>query len=157
MRTRFLTTEAKEVEYYRDIRIHADTGMHEQAFDLVVKYATRGGSVLDVGAGAGALAQRLADAGFRVTGLDVDPLKWIPKDIPFLQLDLDKGVRSGVSGTFDMICCLEVIEHVEKSVELAPRFARSTQRRRTLDHFDPERHVLPFSCLVPPEGHSSLI
>jgi SAM-dependent methyltransferase len=113
MRTRFVTTEAKEVEYYRDIRIHADTGLHEQAFDLVVKHAKRGGSVLDVGAGAGALAQRLADADFRVTGLDVDPSKWIPKDIPFLQLDVDKGVRSRVSDTFDMICCLEVIEHVE--------------------------------------------
>jgi SAM-dependent methyltransferase len=69
--------------------------------------------VLDVGAGAGAFSQRLVDQGYRVTALDVDPEKWVPKDIPFLQLNIDAGIAASVQDVFDAACCLEVVEHIE--------------------------------------------
>jgi 2-polyprenyl-3-methyl-5-hydroxy-6-metoxy-1,4-benzoquinol methylase len=93
--------------------IHADTGVHEEAAALFSKYVDKNGKVLDVGAGAGAFSQRLLDLGYNVTALDVDPEKWIPKDIPFLQLDIDAGIAASVQQTFDTVCCFEVIEHVE--------------------------------------------
>jgi 2-polyprenyl-3-methyl-5-hydroxy-6-metoxy-1,4-benzoquinol methylase len=113
VRNRLINTKAKEFEYYKGIQIHADTGVHEQAAELIKKYFPAGTTVLDVGAGAGAFSQRLADLGYSVTALDVDPQKWIPKDIPFLVLDIDKGIKASVANTYDSVCCLEVIEHVE--------------------------------------------
>jgi len=111
VRNRLINTEPKSLEYYKGIQIHADTGVHEQAAELIKKYFPAGTTVLDVGAGA--FSQRLADLGYSVTALDVDPQKWIPKDIPFRVLGIDKGIKASVANTYYSVCCLEVIEHVE--------------------------------------------
>jgi len=113
VRNWLINTDNKELEYYKGILIHADTGVHEQAAALLQKYVPGNASVLDVGAGAGAFSQRLTDLGYKVTALDVDPEKWIPTDIPFLQLNIDAGMAASVQDTFAAVCCLEVIEHVE--------------------------------------------
>lgn len=118
MRNWLITTERKQLEYYKGMLIHADTGVHEQAAALFERYVSRGAHVLDVGAGAGAFSQRLADMGYAVTALDVDPEKWLPKEFPFLKLDIDAGIAGSVNGSFDAVCCLEVIEHVENSWNL---------------------------------------
>lgn len=113
MRNWLINTDPKQLEYYKGILMHADTGVHEQAASLFQNYVPAGVSVLDVGAGAGAFSQRLTDIGYKVTALDVDPEKWIPADIPFQQLNIDAGIAASVQDTFDAVCCLEVIEHVE--------------------------------------------
>jgi SAM-dependent methyltransferase len=113
MRNQLITTEAKQTEYYSGMTIHADTGVHEQAAELFQEYVPAGSSILDVGAGAGAFSQRLLDLGYDVTALDVDEEKWIPKEIPFVRLDIDAGITGSITGEFDAVCCLEVIEHVE--------------------------------------------
>jgi 2-polyprenyl-3-methyl-5-hydroxy-6-metoxy-1,4-benzoquinol methylase len=113
VRNWLINTEGKDLQYYKGILIHADTGVHEEAAALFMKYVTTNAKVLDVGAGAGAFSQRLTDLGYSVTALDADPEKWIPTDIPFLQLDIDAGIAASVQKTFDSVCCLEVIEHVE--------------------------------------------
>jgi 2-polyprenyl-3-methyl-5-hydroxy-6-metoxy-1,4-benzoquinol methylase len=118
MRNWLINTKPKELEYYKGMLIHADTGVHEQAAALFARYVKTGACVLDVGAGAGAFSQRLADAGYAVTALDVDPDKWLPKEIPFLKLNIDAGIAASVAGQFDAACCLEVIEHVENSWNL---------------------------------------
>jgi len=113
MRNWLINTKRKQFEYYKGVLIHADTGVHDQAAGLFKQYVPLGASVLDVGAGAGALSQRLADLGYVVTALDVDAKKWIPKEIPFLQIDINCGIADSVGGPFDAACCLEVIEHIE--------------------------------------------
>lgn len=113
MRNWLITTEKKELQYYKGILIHADTNVHEQAAALFQQHVPPESEVLDVGGGAGAFSQRLVDLGYSVTALDSDPNKWQPTDIPFFRLDIDAGIAASVDQTFDAACCLEVIEHVE--------------------------------------------
>jgi 2-polyprenyl-3-methyl-5-hydroxy-6-metoxy-1,4-benzoquinol methylase len=54
MRNWLINTDAKPLEYYKGILIHADTGVHAEAAQMFSKYVPSGAKVLDVGAGAGA-------------------------------------------------------------------------------------------------------
>nr|WP_239522427.1 class I SAM-dependent methyltransferase [Geodermatophilus sabuli] len=68
-----------------------------------------GGRVLEVGAGCGALTLRLRDAGFDVVPTDLDPPHdWIAR----LDLD-DPEWTDQARGPFDMVVCVETLEHVE--------------------------------------------
>jgi 2-polyprenyl-3-methyl-5-hydroxy-6-metoxy-1,4-benzoquinol methylase len=118
MRRSLLTTEPKKLEYYNGLLVHADSGLHGQAYRALKRHVSSGGSVLDAGAGAGAFSLRLADAGYAVTALDKDAGEWTLGDIPFLQIDIEKGIAGSVPGRFDAVCCLEVIEHVENQWNL---------------------------------------
>jgi len=83
--------------------------VHEYAVDLVRAALPQGGRVLEVGAGCGALALRLRDAGFDVVPTDLDP----PHDWIF-PLNLDDPVWTDETrGPFDMVVCVETLEHVE--------------------------------------------
>jgi 2-polyprenyl-3-methyl-5-hydroxy-6-metoxy-1,4-benzoquinol methylase len=69
---------------YRGHSVHAAPGVHEYAVALVRDALPTGGRVLEVGAGCGALALRLGDAGFDVVPTDLfPPHEWIHR------LDLD--------------------------------------------------------------------
>jgi len=118
VRNWLITTKPKTLEYYEGMLVHADAGLHDQAISLFRSYVPDGSSVLDIGAGAGAFATRLANAGYAVTAIDVDPGKWIPKEIPFFEVDVNSGIAGSVRDKFDAACCLEVIEHVENPWKL---------------------------------------
>ncbi|RBY77677.1 methyltransferase type 12 [Geodermatophilus sp. TF02-6] len=89
--------------------IHAAPGVHEYAVELVRAALPDGGRVLEVGSGCGALALRLRDAGFDVVPTDLDPPhEWIHR----LDLD-DPEWTEETRGPFDMVVCVETLEHVE--------------------------------------------
>jgi SAM-dependent methyltransferase len=89
--------------------VHAAPGVHEYAVSLVRAALPEGGRILEVGAGCGALARRLRDAGFDVVPTDLDP----PHDWIF-RLDLDDPQwTDDTRGPFDMVVCVETLEHVE--------------------------------------------
>jgi SAM-dependent methyltransferase len=95
--------------YYKGHSVHAAPGVHEYAVELVRAALPDGGRVLEVGAGCGALALRLRDAGLDVVPTDLDPPhEWIHR------LDLDAPEWSDETrGPFDMVVCVETLEHVE--------------------------------------------
>jgi 2-polyprenyl-3-methyl-5-hydroxy-6-metoxy-1,4-benzoquinol methylase len=94
---------------YRGHSVHAAPGVHEYAVSLTQTVLPRGGRVLEVGAGCGALALRLRDAGFDVVPTDLDPPhEWIHR------LDLDHPEWTDETrGPFDLVVCVETLEHVE--------------------------------------------
>jgi 2-polyprenyl-6-hydroxyphenyl methylase/3-demethylubiquinone-9 3-methyltransferase len=75
-----------------------------------------GKGVLDVGCGAGLLAEPLARLGASVTGLDASPeLIAVARGharAGGLAIDYRAGELADLDGQFDLITCMEVIEHV---------------------------------------------
>jgi 2-polyprenyl-6-hydroxyphenyl methylase/3-demethylubiquinone-9 3-methyltransferase len=75
-----------------------------------------GKSALDVGCGAGLLAEPLARLGASVTGLDAAPeLIAVAREHAVgqgLEIDYRAGELSELEGRYDLITCMEVIEHV---------------------------------------------
>jgi SAM-dependent methyltransferase len=94
---------------YQGHSVHAAPGVHEYAVTLVRQALPQGGRILEVGAGCGALALRLRDAGFDVVPTDLDPPHdWISR------LDLDAPEwTDDTRGPFDMVVCVETLEHTE--------------------------------------------
>jgi len=90
-----------------------------------------GKSALDVGCGAGLLAEPLARLGAAVTGLDASPELVVAARAhaagQALEIDYRAGELAELEGRFDLITCMEVIEHVADPAafvkELAKRLA----------------------------------
>ena len=77
--------------------------------------------VLDVGCGGGILAEALTSAGAQVTGIDVAPgpltvarLHGLESglEIDYQHTTVEALAGSGTAGQFDLITCLEMLEHV---------------------------------------------
>ncbi len=94
---------------YKGHGVHAAPGVHEYAVELARKALPRGGRVLEVGAGCGALTLRMRDA-----GLDVVPTDLFPPHDWIHRLDLDAPQWTDATrGPFDLVVCIETLEHVE--------------------------------------------
>jgi SAM-dependent methyltransferase len=99
-------------------------GLHARVFEMLRGHCLPPAEVLDLGAGSGAWANRLADHGYRVTAVERDSAGYRGA-APLLVADLNKAFSSLFGGRrFDLITCLEVIEHVENPRHLL-REARS--------------------------------
>ena len=84
-----------------------------------------GKTALDVGCGAGLLAEPLARLGAKVTAIDAAPeLIAVARDHAAqmgLEIDYRAGDVQALEGEFDLVTCMEVIEHVaEPAAFLAP-------------------------------------
>lgn len=90
-----------------------------------------GKTALDVGCGAGLLAEPLARLGAKVTGVDASPeLIAVASEharASGLAIDYCAGEIADIAGKFDLVTCMEVIEHVADPAvfvqELAQRLA----------------------------------
>jgi len=78
------------------------------------------GTLLDVGCGRGSVAAHFAELGHNVTAIDISPLaiQWTERQHPMIKaavLDLE---CEPLSGTFDSILCLEVLQQVREPVDV---------------------------------------
>ncbi|MGR5332614.1 class I SAM-dependent methyltransferase [Photobacterium damselae] len=103
-------------EHYKDIPIHAMKGLHEYAVSIVTQYQNLDQqSAIDLGAGAGALSQRLADSGYQVTSLDLVPdnFRLSTQSFSFLPVDLNLPFCQCIQERYDLVTAVEIIEHLE--------------------------------------------
>lgn len=161
--------------------VRALPGTHERVVETALRYASPGARALELGAGSGALAERLQAAEFSVTAADIENNFELGTE--FLQLDLnDPNFERALSSEFDLITAVEVIEHLENptaflrsickllkpngsailttpNVENVPARLKFLVRGevRAMDKFAPE-HITPIHLdlfvrkIIPPSG-----
>lgn len=87
-----------------------------------------GKTALDVGCGAGLLTEPLARLGARVTGIDAAPeVIAVARDHAAameLAIDYRCAAIEQLEGTFDLVTCMEVIEHVADPAAFLKSLAR---------------------------------
>jgi len=87
-----------------------------------------GKAALDVGCGAGLLAEPLARMGAKVTGIDATPeviaVARQHASAMGLEIDYRTGDVQQLEGQFDLITCMEVIEHVADPAAFVKALAR---------------------------------
>ena len=103
---------------YDGLEIQADIATHRFVIEHRQPPCGPRRRTLDIGAGAGALSKQLIDAGFDVSCTTWDDRVKLP--IPKYPLDLDVpfGLDAVGGQPFDLVCCIEVIEHVENPAAL---------------------------------------
>jgi 2-polyprenyl-3-methyl-5-hydroxy-6-metoxy-1,4-benzoquinol methylase len=89
--------------------------------DIVAQWPR--GRLLEVGAGTGALAARLRQLGFQVSACDLFPDQFQAADIPFTVADVSEALPYP-DQRFEIITCLETIEHLEDQFRFARECAR---------------------------------
>ena len=99
----------------------AREGAHETV-EEILRDATRG-RLLDVPTGHGALAVRLKEIGFDVSGCDLYPQIFDAKGIDIKAGDLDRRLPYD-DGAFDYVVCIEGLEHIENPANAIREFSR---------------------------------
>mgnify|MGYP001278586366 FL=1 len=86
-----------------------------------------GKKILDVGCGGGILAEALSELGANVTGIDASEntigvakshSKSINSNVRFIQNTIEEFIASNPDEKFDVITCLEMLEHVPSPSEI---------------------------------------
>ena len=93
-----------------------ETHWKQISLELLIKHCpARGLTVLDYGSGRGETVQIFGDAGFKVTGADVDPecVKLSSRFGAAVVLDPQDPVRQFGRKSYDIVTCFHVLEHVD--------------------------------------------
>jgi len=101
-------------------------GLHEYvASQVIARYARAGARAVDLGAGPGAMCDRLYSSGCEVLAVDRDPAVYQGKQ-RFVAQDLnDAGFASALGiASFDLVVAVEVIEHVESPINFLRNISR---------------------------------
>lgn len=111
-----MRSDHAEVELW--FRGYAVRHLHRLAFDLqlVNRYAAPLSHIVDIGAIPPVLMYAMAESGFRVTGIDLDPSRFASflaeRGLTVLQCDIEKNVIPVISNSADVVVMNEVFEHL---------------------------------------------
>lgn len=114
----FIQYRSKKPVYYKGILEKADPGLHAQVMTILNESVCRNSVILDMGAGEGAMSQRLYDAGYKVMALDMDKYSFKAVGPEFRQMnfnDLDQvnQFAEKFEEYYDVVLGIEIIEHIE--------------------------------------------
>jgi SAM-dependent methyltransferase len=115
MYNKYVITGSKATGDYNGLSIKADPLQHDQVFETIKKLYPVGCRVLDIGCGTGAFSKRLTDNGFTVLSADIDQsCSENVKQYARVDLEDKNSIDSfiAVHGRFDLVVCMEVIEHI---------------------------------------------
>ena len=108
----------KSPQFYKELLIKADLGLHDQIAEAISKKAPKGSRILDFGAGEGALSERLFDMGYKIIAADKDAENFKSKNCDFSLINFDQPDEVDAftlkhTNQFDVVLGVEVIEHVQ--------------------------------------------
>ncbi len=108
---------------------YAAPGVHSSVLSVL---SGKNGRLLDAGCGEGALIKRVTESlpGIRCTGTDFTR-QYFKGGSPFFVSDLNKGIAAK-NATFDIVCAVEVIEHLENKYLLLSEAHRVLKKGGTL-------------------------
>ena len=108
-------------------------GTHASVMRLITRTVppSKGTRVLDVGAGQGSLSLRLLEAGYEVSACDLDPDLFQLRGIECRAVDA-VGALPYESQSFDLVVCVEVVEHLESHRRLFVEVRRLLRRQGRL-------------------------
>jgi len=95
---------------------------HQQVLNMAKKI--KRGRALDIGAGPGAMSNDLKSIGFAVTACDLIPELFCVDDIECNKVDINNGLSIYDSNLFDLVTCLDVIEHIKNQFYLVSEINR---------------------------------
>jgi SAM-dependent methyltransferase len=107
-------------------------------------------SILDIGCGPGQFALFLQDKGFRrYLGLDLSEVavKMAREKCPSFEFIRSDIYESSIleDGAFDIVICLEVLEHLEKDIEILKRIASNTRFIGSVPNYNSAGHLRYFA------------
>ena len=155
-------SDRKLPQFYRGLRIKADSNLHEQLQGLIAEtvppaaFPERRPKVLDLGCGEGALAQRLFDLGYEVVAVDCEAARFQARGPAFLRIDLNDPAAvdelvSQYHGAFDLILAVEVIEHLYSPWGLLNACRQMSRADTRTDPHYPQREFLVEPAVVFPD------
>ena len=104
----------RNLEFYRGMIEGCAPGTHKAAVKLILKHMRGRAGVLDCGARAGSLLARLRDAGFDdLNAIDLDVSEMKLTDVPIRRIDLNTRFAPVYTRKFELICCADVLEHLD--------------------------------------------
>jgi 2-polyprenyl-6-hydroxyphenyl methylase/3-demethylubiquinone-9 3-methyltransferase len=97
--------------------------------EWIARHASlEGARVLDVGCGGGILAEAMARRGAQVTGIDLSEKALRVAELHLhesgLSVRYEKAAVEDVSGEFDVVTCMELLEHVPQPASMVAACAR---------------------------------
>ena len=100
-------------------------GLHEFTANVIARCARSGARVVDLGAGPGAMGERLQPLGFDILAVDREKAAYHGAD-RFIALDFNQPAFASQLGfaSFDLVFAVEVIEHVESPINFLRNIAQ---------------------------------
>ena len=123
------------------------------------KLSLDGHNVLDVGCGGGILSESLAKEGARVTAIDASTeaisaarrhlsLAGGEVHVDYMNIDAESLLSSGKENAFDVIVCMEVLEHVPSFADLVGTCSKLVKRGGDIFFSTIHRNVVSFLLAV---------